>query len=158
MSKSLFLKPRMSEKAYGLSEERHTYVFDVPTQANKQSVAEAVAAQYEVSVESVRIAKTAPKSRRIIKRRGRNIYRGQSNGLRKAYVRLAKDQTLPIFAAVKEEEEKDAKLAAKAQKAQAKAQPTDAAAAKETEQQPAKTHRGLFGLRTKDRTSRRGNK
>jgi len=116
MSKSLFLKPRMSEKAYSLSEERNTYVFDIPARAKKQAVAEAVAAQYKVTVETVRIAKAAPKNRRIVKRRGRNVYRGQSSGRHKAYVRLAKDQSLPIFAAVKEEEEKEAKLAAKTEK------------------------------------------
>jgi ribosomal protein L23 len=144
----------MSEKAYGLSEERRTYVFDIPASATKLTIAKEVAAQYGVAVDSVRIAKTAPKSRRTIRRRGRNVYRGQSSGLRKAYVRLGKDQSLPIFAAVKEEEEKEAKLAAKAQKVQEK---TETATVKETEK-PQRSGRSLFGLRTKDRTSRRGNK
>ncbi|OGL38588.1 50S ribosomal protein L23 [Candidatus Saccharibacteria bacterium RIFCSPLOWO2_01_FULL_49_22] len=137
----------MSEKAYSLSEEHNTYVFDVPAQANKQMVAEAVAVQYQVSVDSVRIAKTAAKTRRSIKRRGRNIYRGESSGIRKAYVRLAKDQTLPIFAADKEAE-------AKAEKVQ---QTAEKAIAKET-QKEGKTRRGFFGRKASDRTSIRGNK
>ena len=123
MSGSLVLKPRMSEKAYGVSEERNTYVFDVPAGANKHMVAEAVADQYKVGVRRVRIAKTAPKSRRTIRRRGRNIYRGQSSGVCKAYVTLREDETLPIFASVKEEEKKETAKAKKEAKSESPAEP-----------------------------------
>jgi len=122
----------MSEKAYALSEERRTFVFDVPSNATKQAIAGAVASQYQVSVTSVRIASTASKSHRIVKRRGQNSYSGQSAGVRKAYVRVAEGESIPIFAAVKEEEEKEAKLAEKAAKKAEKAEKSPATEVKET--------------------------
>jgi len=118
--KSLVLKPRMSEKAYGLSELHNVYVFDVPAGANKQSVAANVRSQYEVTPIHVRIAKTAGKSRRTVRRRGRGVFRGQSSGIRKAYVTLSPVDKLPIFAAVKEEEQKEAEAAEKAAKKEKK--------------------------------------
>ena len=129
MSRPIFLQPRMSEKAYEQSEERGTYVFMVPAQANKLSIASAVSAQYKVGVKSVRIASTASKARRVVKRRGRSVFAGESAGIRKAYVRLNEGESLPIFAAIKEEEAESAKAEAKTSKkkvakAKDEAQPT----------------------------------
>lgn len=114
--RTLVLKPRMSEKTYAVSEAHNTYVFEVPAGSNKQLVAESVKAQYKVTVTKVRIAKTASRSRKTIRRRGRNTYRGHSPGIRKAYVTLKESDKLPIFASVKEEEQKEAKAAEKASK------------------------------------------
>jgi ribosomal protein L23 len=44
MSKTLLIRPRISEKAYGQSQAKNTYVFEVPTDANRNQVAEAVTA------------------------------------------------------------------------------------------------------------------
>lgn len=104
MSKSLQLKPRLSEKAYGLSEQRNTYVFDVPKDANRHSVAKAVTSQYEVDVESVKIATSAAKSRRAYRKRGRSLT-SHRPAIRKAYVTLAEGSKLPLFAS----EDKSAK-------------------------------------------------
>ncbi|HSX18049.1 MAG TPA: 50S ribosomal protein L23 [Candidatus Saccharimonadales bacterium] len=111
MNKIALLKPRLSEKAYALSEERNTYVFDVSADLNRHAVAKAVAAQYEVSVESVRIAAQPGKNKRTYQRKGRIVHRGQSSPVRKAYVRLKEGDKLPIFAAVEEasKAEKEAK-------------------------------------------------
>jgi hypothetical protein len=49
-TKNLALKPRVSEKAYGLSENSNVYVFDTEFNANKFDVAKAVASQYDVTV------------------------------------------------------------------------------------------------------------
>lgn len=97
MSKSLLLKPRLSEKAYGLSEKRNTYVFDVPSSTNRHIVGDAVAIQYGVTVVSVKMAATAAKPFRAYKKRGRNIT-GKKSGVRKAYVTLKDGDRLPIFA------------------------------------------------------------
>lgn len=97
MSKTLLLKPRLSEKAYALSEQGNTYVFDVPTSANRHMVADAVAAQYSVSVISVKVATTAGKPVRTQTKRGRAISGGRT-AVRKAYVTLASGDKLPIFA------------------------------------------------------------
>ncbi|MDZ7785535.1 MAG: 50S ribosomal protein L23 [Candidatus Saccharibacteria bacterium] len=73
MSKAMILKPRMSEKAYGLSQATNTYVFEVPRGANKQTVAEAVKAQFEVSVTNVRIANKKGKAKRTFMKRSRPV-------------------------------------------------------------------------------------
>jgi ribosomal protein L23 len=112
MDKAVVLKPRLSEKAYALSEERNTYVFAVPAKISRLSIAKAIIAQYGVGVESVKIASQPGKTRRTYRRRGRVVHRGQVSGMRKAYVRLKEGDKLPIFSAVdekkkaKEEEDK----------------------------------------------------
>jgi len=102
---SIALKPRVSEKAYALSEKHNTYVFDVPKDANKHAVAKAVAEQFKVSVTNVRIASSASKSRRSYAR-GRFIY-GTRPSFKKAYVTLKDGDKLPFFAT--EEEAKPVK-------------------------------------------------
>ena len=100
MSKTIVIKPRTSEKAYALSEERNTYVFVVDGDVNRLAVAEAVESQYEVGVVSVRMASNPSKTKRTYKRRGRVVHKGTKSGIRKAYVTLAEGDKLPIFAAV----------------------------------------------------------
>jgi ribosomal protein L23 len=102
MSKVITLKPRVSEKTYSLSEERNTYVFEVPAGTNKHVVADAVASQYKVGVISVRLASVAGKTTRSYRRRGRVTHRGFRSGIKKAYVTLKEGDKLPIFAAVEE--------------------------------------------------------
>lgn len=108
MSKTLLLKPRLSEKAYALSEQANTFVFDVPRSANRHSVAQAVAAQYSVEITSVKMARTAPKPLRSYKKRSRNIT-SQRRGVSKAYVTLKEGHKLPIFAAQDAKAAKDSK-------------------------------------------------
>lgn len=94
------LKPRISEKAYAQSEQTNTYIFDVPAEANKHDIAKAVAAQYEVKIEGIRIAGVPGKAQRTYRDRGRKSIQGQRGDIRKAYVTLSKEDKLPIFAAV----------------------------------------------------------
>lgn len=105
MSKSIALSPRLSEKAYALSELRNTYVFDVPYSANRHTVAQAVSAQYDVGVVGVRIASVPGKTGRSIKR-GRIVGQSKRSDIRKAYVTLKDGDKLPLFAV-----EQDAKPA-----------------------------------------------
>lgn len=107
MSKTLVLKPRISEKAYGLSQERRTYVFDVPKEANKLTVAEAVAAQFEVTVEGVNITIIKGKAKRTVRKGGRPVA-GRQKDTKKAYVVLKEGDSLPVYAA-QEEDSKPAK-------------------------------------------------
>ena len=104
MIKFLSLKPRVSEKAYGLSEARNTYVFDVEAGINKFDVSSAVAAQYDVGVVKVRIVSVPGKATRSYRQRGRKSFSGQRSDIRKAYVTLKEGDKLPIFAAVEEPE------------------------------------------------------
>jgi len=102
VSKLLALKPRISEKAYALSEASGTYVFDVSRSANKHTVAQAVAEQYSVKVASVRLANVAGKAIRLVRRRGRSQDAKRSD-IRKAYVTLIKGEKMPLFAATENE-------------------------------------------------------
>ncbi|MBI4033752.1 50S ribosomal protein L23 [Candidatus Saccharibacteria bacterium] len=111
MDKTIVLKPRLSEKAYALSEDRNTYVFGVPTGLSRLSIATAVAAQYGVKVESVKVASQPGKTRRTYRRGGRIVHRGRTSAVRKAYVRLKEGDKLPIFSAVDEDKKKTKKEA-----------------------------------------------
>lgn len=115
MSKSLVLKPRVSEKAYALSQEHNTYVFDVPKSANKQLVAEAVKVQFSVTVETVNIANRKGKAKRTIRKGGRPIA-GRQNAIKKAYVTLKAGDTIPVFASAEETEQAATKPAKKEKK------------------------------------------
>ncbi len=102
MTKLLALNPRLSEKAYGLSEQRNTYIFDIEPGTNKLDVANAVATQYKVGVNRVRIAAVPGKAKKAYRQRGRKWLKGQRSDIRKAYVTLKEGDKLPIFAAVEE--------------------------------------------------------
>lgn len=105
MSKTLLLKPILSEKAYGLSQQLNTYAFEVPKGVNRQVVAKAVADQYEVTVTGVRMAGTPAKSRRFYNRGARKFHTHQMSESRKAYVTLKDGDNLPFFAAGETKEE-----------------------------------------------------
>jgi large subunit ribosomal protein L23 len=102
LSKHLSLKPRVSEKAYGLSELGNVYTFDVEPNVNKFDVALAVSSQYGVTATKVRIVSVPGKSTRSYRQRGRKQFSGQRSDIRKAYVTLKEGDKLPIFAAVEE--------------------------------------------------------
>lgn len=110
----LILRPRVSEKAYGMSKDGR-YVFIVPRSASKQSVASAVASQFGVTVENVNVSTTAGKVKRSFKKGGRFV-KGQRSDIRKAYVTLKSGDQIPIFAAVEEAEKEAAKEAKKEKK------------------------------------------
>ena len=116
MSKATILTPRLSEKAYGASQVINTYVFDVPKDANKHTIARAVSAQFEVTVEDVRVIVVKGKAKRTIRKGGR-ISKGRQSDIKKAYVKLKEGDSLPIFAGIEEAEEKQEKAAELAEKA-----------------------------------------
>src|ERR1700749_1622554 len=84
------LKPRLSEKAYAMSQATNTFVLDVPAELNKHDVATYVAKQFEVSVKSVHIVNRKGKTKRVMNTTGKrytNRYGSQSD-IKKAYVTL----------------------------------------------------------------------
>src|SRR3990167_7696816 len=104
--KNINLKPRISEKAYGLSQTSNTYVFDVPLSTNKQTISEIVTEQFEVGVMSVRTTNIKGKSKTTyLNKRGKHV-KGSRSDFKKAYVTLIKGASLPIFAAEEEAEDK----------------------------------------------------
>lgn len=139
MSKTLVLKPRLSEQTYALAGSQHVYAFDVPKDANKHAVARAVASQFGVKVAAVNIANIPGKAKRTISISGkRRAADGARSNVKKAYVRLADGMSLPVFAAVEAAQEKE----------QATQEKVDKAVAKQTKKTDKKTgtaaaHRGL---------------
>ncbi len=115
MSKSITLKPRMTEKTYAMSQLNNTYVFDVPKSANKLQVADAVASQFEVTVENVRIVVAKGKSKVSYRKRSRGVV-GKRADIKKAYVSVKEGDTIPVFAAIEEAEAKEKKAEEKAAK------------------------------------------
>lgn len=111
MSKTMSLKPRMSEKAYAISMAENTYVFVVPMDANKASVTSAVSEQFGVTVEDVRTTVVKGKPKQAYRKRTRPVA-GKRADLKKVYVRVKAGDKINIFG----EEEKAAKKAAKTKK------------------------------------------
>lgn len=104
MSKSMILKPRVSEKSYALSQNQ-VYVFEVPTNANKLTVKQAVADQFGVTVLDVNVANVKGKLKRTFRKRGRASV-GYRPDTRKAYVTIKAGETIPVFAAVEDDAQK----------------------------------------------------
>lgn len=105
MSSLITLKPRMSEKTYELSQRLGTYVFEVPRNASKQSIAEAVEAQFKVTVTNVNAANAIGKTMRTARKGSRPVM-GKRANTRRAYVTLKEGDSIPIFAAVEEPADK----------------------------------------------------
>ena len=89
------LIPRVSEKAYAQA-QNGTYVFTVPATANKQQVAEAVAAQYSVSVKDVRLVVVKGKMVRAYRGKRQNPGKAARKDTKKAYVNLS-DGSIDLF-------------------------------------------------------------
>ncbi len=98
--------PRATEKAYAQSLTTNTYVFNVPLAANKQDIAAAVEAQFEVKVTGIKTLVQSGKAVRFS--RGKNRYPGTTNrkDSKKAYVTLAKGDKINVFDQPVAEEEK----------------------------------------------------
>lgn len=120
MDKTTTLAPILSEKAYGLSQTRNTYVFAVPKDANKHTIARAVSAQFEVTVTEVNVMNVMGKAKRTVRKNGRAV-KGRQSDTRKAYVTLKAGDSLPIFAALEEEVAKSEKVEKAVEKAAEKA-------------------------------------
>lgn len=114
MEKTTLLRPRLSEKTYAQSLAQRTYAIEVPGDANKLSVARAVAAQFEVTVTDVRILNVKGKQKRTVRKGGRPVM-GKRSDVKKAYVTLKEGDRLPFFAEP-ESEKSDKKADKKAAK------------------------------------------
>jgi ribosomal protein L23 len=94
------LIPRVSEKTYAAAQTQ-TYVFNVPTTANKQQIADTVAREYNVTVADVRVVVIKGKPVRASRGKRANPGTALRSKRKKAYVRLS-EGTINMF---NEEEE-----------------------------------------------------
>lgn len=88
MTAPILVTPVTTEKAYGLS-QNGIYVFNVPVDANKQQIADAIKEQYSVTAKSIKTLVQSGKAVRFS--RGKNRYPGTTSrsDSKKAYVTLA---------------------------------------------------------------------
>src|SRR5260221_357023 len=112
MEKTMILKPRISEKAYGLSQTNNVYVVEVPVSASKQAIAAAMEIQFGVKVETVNSTTLKGKAITTFRKRGRAI-KGRRSDVKKAYVKLQDGESLPFFAQEQEADKKAEKAEAK---------------------------------------------
>ncbi len=100
---TLLVTPITTEKAFSLS-QNNIYAFNVPVDANRNEITEAVESQYGVKVKNVKIVIQNGKAVRFS--RGKNRYPGVTKRVdtKKAYVALA-EGTLSFFEQPAEAEE-----------------------------------------------------
>jgi large subunit ribosomal protein L23 len=98
--------PRATEKAYAQSVSDNVYVFNAPLRANKQEIVAAVETQFEVKVTGIKTLVQNGKAVRFS--RGKNRYPGKTTrkDSKKAYVTLAKGDSIQVFEQQAQEEEK----------------------------------------------------
>ncbi|HVX24165.1 MAG TPA: 50S ribosomal protein L23 [Candidatus Saccharimonadales bacterium] len=155
MSKTITLRPRLSEKTYGLSENR-VYVVEVERGINKHAVARAVEAQFDVKVVKVNLTNIPGKSKRVMSVSGKRYMnaQGKRSNIRKAYITLDKGHSLPFFAAIEEAEAQEQATQEKVDKAAAKQTEKDTKQAKVTPSADKSARRG--GLHLPGRRGARG--
>src|SRR5579863_216626 len=127
--KDVLLKPRLSEKSYGIS-EKGVYVVDVPSTLNKHGVTRAIEAQFSVKVVKVNVINVKGKAKRTVSLSGKRRVNseGSRSNVKKAYVTLKDGDKLPFFEAVEAEEKKQENTQKQIDKA------VDKQAAKDTKQ------------------------
>ncbi len=87
--------PRMSEKSYAEA-QNGIYIFDVPKNASKQQIIDAVSKQYSVSVVDANTTIIKGKAKRAYRKGGASVI-GKKKDVKKAYVHLAEGQTISVF-------------------------------------------------------------
>lgn len=97
--------PRATEKTYAQSLSNNVYVFNVPLKANKQQIVAAVETQFNVKVTNIKTLVQNGKAVRFS--RGKNRYPGTTTrkDSKKAYVTLAKGDSIKVFDVQATEEE-----------------------------------------------------
>lgn len=95
--------PRKTEKSYAQS-LKNIYVFDVPLDANRNQIVEAIESQFDVKTVSIKTLIQKGKAVRFS--RGKRAYPGSTTrkDLKKAYVQLAEGNSIKIFDEVADNE------------------------------------------------------
>lgn len=98
--------PIQSEKAYTQSLE-NVYIFEVPLSVNKQQIADAVEAQYGVTVTNVK--SLVRKGKAVAFSRGKRARPGitKRSDIKRAYVTLKEGDSIKLFEDEKQEEKGD---------------------------------------------------
>lgn len=95
MAKEILIKPIITEKAEGLSENLSTYSFVVNRKANKIEVKKAVEAAYNVTVASVNTMVVPGKAKTRTTKTG--VQKGMKPAYKKAMVTLLPGEEIDLF-------------------------------------------------------------
>lgn len=100
------ITPVVSEKAYGLSIAKNTYIFRVPLNFNKNEIKAAVEDQFGVNVVNIKTLVQDGKAVRFS--RGKRSYPGTTHrkDVKKAYVTLKEGDSIQVFDTQEQPEEK----------------------------------------------------
>ncbi len=91
-------RPIVTEKSNYMSGKLGQYTFEVASAATKAQIKEAIETLFDVNVERVNVSNAAPKRTR----RGRSRQlKTRHSGYKKAFVTLARGQTIDMFEGVK---------------------------------------------------------
>ncbi len=103
------ITPRLTEKAYMLATQG-IYTFVVPLDFNRNQIADMVEAMYGVKVVSVKIVKQNGKAKKLIRNKRSYPSTRYDQDFKKAYVKLAKGDSIAVFDQGEEDEQaKEAK-------------------------------------------------
>jgi large subunit ribosomal protein L23 len=95
MSRSILIKPIITEKMTNLQEKMNQYAFEVDVKANKLEIVNAIQKKFNVKVESVRTNTMKGKQKSQFTRRGK--FTGFKATKKRAIVTLAKDNKIDLF-------------------------------------------------------------
>ena len=95
MSRTILIRPLISEKAEKLSEDQGKYSFVVARDANKIEIKKAVETMYSVNVKDVNTIKVAAKAKNRNTRSG--MVKGKVSSYKKAIVKLADGEEIDFF-------------------------------------------------------------
>lgn len=98
MATAILIRPMVTEKSQGLSQKLNTYCFEVNKKANKLEIKKAVEKLYGVNVKSISTAVIPGKARSRYTKTGASS--GQTNSYKKAFVTLAKGDSIDFYAQV----------------------------------------------------------
>ncbi len=97
-SRSVLIKPVITEKSTGLGEGLGQFVFVVDRNANKLQIKEAVESMYGVTVEEVRTMVIPAKAK--VRYTTNGVARGRTNPYKKAVVSLAEGETIDFYSSI----------------------------------------------------------
>lgn len=90
-SRSIIIRPLVTEKGSQIREEENKYLFSVAVTANKIEIKRAVEEIFNVKVKSVKTATVHGKVKRL------GVYEGKRPNWKKAVVTLEAGQTIDLF-------------------------------------------------------------
>ena len=95
MTRSILIKPVITEKLTLLQEQKNQYAFEVQINATKVDILNAVQKKFNVKVQSIRTIQIKGKKKSQFTKRGR--FEGYRPTVKRAFVTLSKDSKIDLF-------------------------------------------------------------